>query len=536
MALGNGGAVQKLGFINGAYSYGNRDRTDHYPEVLADSSEIMDLTKEVVDLDILLSDTTYILDRVFTQMPYALDILTNLVPDGSRVLSQYEIPRLGTEIFSLSTLIEEPSLPTYSNDMIALAYAIDADTSAINALTYDSNIVTDYEGKDSSWAWVLDFAEQSQIVHGTLGGIAVPDPGDTTIAGQISFIMSQPGNYNIRILNTTLLPDGDYSPIVVFQNNGELVPGYWTGWDPNFPVNLNYSLINDATFTIFQTAVLNIGQDPVFTNPTVTTSPTSLTFNWVSSTYFDTTSFLYTDYTTVANLVGAINKTPGFVASVLYDTTYISLDPISAVPLPVALSSDGTFLFDVSFDMTSFTYSTDTTALNINWVSNSIPQSQTFVYGSQTLTDIMNDIDSITSLWSTIPLLIDPTDYAASFAFASGIIPVGATSLNRGLRDCTVAYQTISDRILDNRLNADTTRIGYLTDRTNYLGAVREPEIMISVEEEEILRNPDGSPSDLYIWANNRFNRRQGCYSRLYQIQQQIASNQSALDINKNLI
>ena len=55
---------------------------------------MMDLTKEVVDLDVLLNDTTYVLDRVFTQIPYALDILTNLVPDEIKVLSQYEIPRL----------------------------------------------------------------------------------------------------------------------------------------------------------------------------------------------------------------------------------------------------------------------------------------------------------------------------------------------------------------------------------------------------------------------------------------------------------
>jgi hypothetical protein len=53
---------------------------------------------------------------------------------------------------------------------------------------------------------------------------------------------------------------------------------------------------------------------------------------------------------------------------------------------------------------------------------------------------------------------------------------------------------------------------------------------------EEILRTSTGDPGDLYTWANNRFNRRQGCYARLKQIEQQIASNQSALSINKSLM
>ena len=538
MRLGSGVAVQKLGF-EGAYAYGNRDRTDHYPEVMADSSEMMDLTKEVVDLDVLLNDTTYVLDRVFTQIPYALDILTNLVPDEIKVLSQYEIPRLDTEVSSLYVLTEEPSLPTYSNDMIALAYAKDADTSAVNALTYDSNIVTNYEGKDTSWAWVLDFVEQSQIIRGiaTDGSntaVSVVGPGDATIAGQTSFVLVHPdSSFNLKILNTNLLP-ADGTPIVVYQNNSEPVPGFWTGWDPTNPVFSNYSLINDATFTMIPTPAIDIGRDPIFSGLRLTTTPTAITFNWNSATSFDTTSFLYADYTSVSNLVGAINITPGFVASTIHDMTYTSFDLTSNAPLPAYVSLDGTNLFNVSFDMENFTYLTDTTALNIYWTTYSIPKSRIFVYGSQILSDIVQDVNGVTSLFSSV--VGTPTDYAASFDMTSGVLPYGAVTLYEGLRDCTVAYQTISDRILDDRLNADTTRITYLMYRISYLDTIREPGIMLSVEDEEILRNPDGSPSDLYVWANNRFNRRQGCYSRLNQIQQQIASNQSALNVNKNLI
>ena len=62
-----------------------------------------------------------------------------------------------------------------------------------------------------------------------------------------------------------------------------------------------------------------------------------------------------------------------------------------------------------------------------------------------------------------------------------------------------------------------------------------EQECYLAIVNEEILLK-DGESSDLYNWANNRFHRRQGCYAKLKQIEQQIASNESALQINQSFI
>ena len=127
---------------------------------------------------------------------------------------------------------------------------------------------------------------------------------------------------------------------------------------------------------------------------------------------------------------------------------------------------------------------------------------------------------------------------ANSAPCCSGDIDTTA-AIYRGLRGSTVAYQTISDKLYIERIHFARDRSSALTGRAAYL-ELREPEIRNNFKAEEILRNNTGDnmgdPSDLYIWANNRFNRRQGCYARLKQIEKQIESNQSALQINQNLI
>jgi hypothetical protein len=636
--IGSSPDNQLLGFNNNDYAYGNRARVDHAPETFADSTEILDLKEEVTnDLDPILAVPNK-LDRAFA--PYiglADDIHDVLIPDEMTVIGSGEIPKIEIEKSSQLVILQD-SLPSYANTSQAYLRASLADTSAYAAYAYASSISTDYESKDVDWAWVLDFAEQSQIVHGIASdGTAVPvvSPGDTTVAGQNSFILYHADSvYDRRILNDTIprLPN-IYTPVVVYENNGEVVPGSWAGWDTAYSLTSNYSLINDATFTITPTAVMSIALD-IAPDPVINTSATNLGLVWSSTTPFNTAVFPYTSYSSVADLINAINTVPGFIATPgAYDTNYnytnlaiisdflpqtivsgsnspafsmyytladttayydidssaiaiskyqftdfISKDEFLYASYPtlgdletgiggvsdmvvsglfdptflygylptdtgiISRTSPGTyvmipstFLFDISFDMHDFSYSTNTTALNIDWISNGVPQGKTYVYGSQNVGDIINDING--GLTSIVATMITPpsTDYAASFIIASGTI-TPSINLYRGLRDCTVAYQTISDRILDVRLDFDTIRIAYLTDRTDYLNSTREPEIKNDVITEEYLRNPDGSPSDLYVWANNRFNRRQGCYSKLNQIQQQIASNQSALSINQGLM
>ena len=120
------------------------------------------------------------------------------------------------------------------------------------------------------------------------------------------------------------------------------------------------------------------------------------------------------------------------------------------------------------------------------------------------------------------------------FLLSSAFIPVPYdATIYPGLRPCAAFYETISDQQLMDRSNFDSTRITDLINRNSQLTA-RYSSVKSLLESEGILMASDGQPGDLYAWANNRFNRRQGCEARLSQINQQIASNKSALKINNN--
>lgn len=98
-----------------------------------------------------------------------------------------------------------------------------------------------------------------------------------------------------------------------------------------------------------------------------------------------------------------------------------------------------------------------------------------------------------------------------------------------------VNYQTISDRILDNRYTFTSDRSSVLDTRRSFMGG-RTSQIMSSVSQEELFRSTNGEFGNLYVWANNRFNRRQGCEAKLKQIEAQIAANQSALGVTGTLL
>ena len=72
--------------------------------------------------------------------------------------------------------------------------------------------------------------------------------------------------------------------------------------------------------------------------------------------------------------------------------------------------------------------------------------------------------------------------------------------------------------------------------RKTYLYPTRENQIFQHVVDEELLRASDGATGNLYNWADNRFNRRNGCDARLAQIEKQIEANNSALEISKRII
>ena len=113
--------------------------------------------------------------------------------------------------------------------------------------------------------------------------------------------------------------------------------------------------------------------------------------------------------------------------------------------------------------------------------------------------------------------------------------PTDAT-IYKGLGSLYVSYSTISDRNVNDRLPVVYDRTGYLWHtRLPYLSS-RENTVKGDILDEGLLRTSTGDPGDIYAWANNRFNRRQGCYAKLKQIEQIMASNQAAISINKSLI
>jgi len=254
--------------------------------------------------------------------------------------------------------------------------------------------------------------------------------------------------------------------------------------------------------------------------------------------------FLYASYSTLGILETAIDGIPGMTVEGKFDPSYSyailpsasgsidALAPGTFIRLPV------TPLFKVYFEMKDIRYAIDLTSVNLLWEEDTTTIQKIFSYDNYPLvSDMKTGIDAtITGVLVQGPVMYD-SDFCEAFVLGSG--PLDATVYS-GLRDTCANYQTISDRIIDLRLDFARDRRDYLVDRIEYIDETRQDQIISNIFSEEILRentgDNKGDPSDLYIWANNRFNRRQGCYARLKQIEKQIESNQSALQINRGLM
>jgi hypothetical protein len=174
-------------------------------------------------------------------------------------------------------------------------------------------------------------------------------------------------------------------------------------------------------------------------------------------------------------------------------------------------------------------YSIDRTAINILWDGNT----SEFRYSAYpTIGDIKNIINStVPGIDATGDVSLDSSN-SESFKIASGTINPDAT-IYPALRPCHVEWYSISDKMLNDRLSFATDRSDYLKYRNDYLENERDLQIRNGVWDDKILNDGVGNPSDLYKWANNRWNRRQGCNAKLKQIEKQIEANQSALEINQ---
>jgi hypothetical protein len=187
----------------------------------------------------------------------------------------------------------------------------------------------------------------------------------------------------------------------------------------------------------------------------------------------------------------------------------------------------------IVFPVFNATYFTSTTGLTIDWYNGANHYNEFLSFSA--FPTIASMISYIQSFPGFNPTSTVPSENSASFKIASGPINTSA-DIYRALRPVTVIYQTIRDTNLIRR-NADISgRPAQLNSRDTYLSGTVEPYIKSALNTEGLLRVATGAPGDLYMWADNRYNRRQGCEARLVQITQVINSNSSAQAVNQRLL
>jgi len=253
---------------------------------------------------------------------------------------------------------------------------------------------------------------------------------------------------------------------------------------------------------------------------------------------------LYATYGTIGSLAAAVDAVPGVQVQAQYDTNYSFgyLESASGLIGPAApgtyvhfSTSNPVALFQIYFEMSSPRYAVDTTALNLYWETGLTTVKKRLSYDDYpSVLAMKNVINTITGFDASGNISYN-THATYALKLASGSFPPDAT-FYPGLKPCYVQYQTISERRLSDRTNFDIPREATVSERIVYLDSTREPQIRQYIDSEALLREPaDGGNGDLYVWANNRFNRRQGCEARLKQIEKQTEANQSALQINRSV-
>jgi hypothetical protein len=194
--------------------------------------------------------------------------------------------------------------------------------------------------------------------------------------------------------------------------------------------------------------------------------------------------------------------------------------------------------FKIFYEMTNYSYNAGPADISISWDGDGTSNSRSFPFSAySTIGSLKAIIDYVPGLAVSGDPLKNPLP--SILAPGSGFInpTVSIYFSPTPLRDLFVDYVTISDQILSDRTSFVNARISELNDRIGYLDTTRTPEIIRSVIREDFLSSSDGSngPGNLYMWADNRFNRGQGCNARLEQLKKQMERNQSALAINQRM-
>jgi len=536
-----GSANFKLGFTSDMTAVGNYDTSDS-------SSESMWLSEErghLVTEQGLVSEVIAIGipprgDKVDRSSAYALPYLNGILPEITDQTNaiHVQLTRLSEEIDTLQNLLLEPNRPDASQTLTALYLAQQAVLDCSSALSADGSMLGSWMGAMDPGTWALDFTAGHQKILGKntstgIGGETVFPFPYVPIAGQTTFILEVPAGYDRRIANF----DAN-KPVIRYADSSGIMPGIWSGWDTTGA---------QQVFSIASTE----------TSPVVITNALALTLYWTDMFLQPQSSaFPYSTYSTVGALKTGINTVSGFDATGnnafnLYKTDLVDatnnifisgvniflkgIDSRYSITNQISFQLYQSALFTIgnSPDKTSPYVITDESALTIRWVDPYGSQTSSFMYSMFPTVGTMKSAINLSPGFDATGNLIydgDPSGFQLGSEYMNPRVTVYP-----GLKPCFVDYQTLSDKNLTDRTDYIVDRIAEIDTRLGYFNGTRRTEIVQTVSDEELLRASDGGRGNLYIWANNRFNRVQGCESKLVQTKAIQSRNGSALTVNKTL-
>jgi hypothetical protein len=534
-----GTAIEKLGFDVNSSSFGNfsSDSTynvlagPEYPYLVAEDSTLI---SETGDLSTLIGMPFY--DRT---SPTNILLVQNIAMDcaGEIIQINGEMPRVAQEIAATGSIIQETNIPTPSGYAQTLVAHNNDSTFMADCSTfksYSNSIVTNYEGQNTPYRWVLNIrydVEGQRVVYGrdTTGvGVNNSTYPNIPITGQNYFkvVVSPNTPYDRRFLSTTI-DNTAYYPSVTFMDSGLPADGTWEPLIGNQFSPPGSSLtfhLNDTT------AQFNINHVPGSSFDFYTDS-TAFYLRW---DIIKSKIYYYASYPSIGSLISGLNNMAGLnVISGGYDTSSsslidaTSLTPVTLIGVPVTSSGGSNTAFTIQADGTyNHSYFIDSTSLYIAWDSSA----KYYDYVSYpTVGSIKAGINA------DVPGLdafggVDAS-YSGFKIIGSTTIPPNA-SIYPALRPCWADYYTTDSQLLtlrDSSANVRKTevenRLAFLHDRTN--------QIRQHVLDEEYFVSASGSTGNLYDWANNRFNRSTGCEARLKQIEKLIEMNHSSLTISR---
>ena len=223
ITMGNGSANSKLGFLPGSYSFGNFSgstiyNTDNQSEYAYDATEIYDLNIEGNALTTIINSTTpNLLNRASpTNISLCNASVKAKALDESIQISS-EMSKLNTQISSLSKILLEPTMPSYTDSSVAYSDASSFLNDCSNAIYHDTNIATNYAGKTYASQWILNVNYDTSSIH--------------NVTGQSTFTIQVPTDQTRKILNAAV-DNTSYFPSVTYADTGLPIPGTWSGWDP----------------------------------------------------------------------------------------------------------------------------------------------------------------------------------------------------------------------------------------------------------------------------------------------------------------